>query len=365
MKNTNNNFNKSAKNTDYVFGGLAVFGALSAPGIFFLAALIVGAAEDDMATFGRVFLGGALFTVIWGILGIRAFVRASRSENYSKIFGAYPRMKLAYVVSKMNRPLRNVSADLSVLKRRGYFGEMLFDLDGKEVIFDVGSAPLPEVEGDAKTVYKESRGWDIWSFLGAFATLFPFMQLSNIPLFIFGVLAAVGTSLLIRSFFPAPVYFTEVKRTAPKVKRPLITGYGDLDSMLSAIYENKCEIVRLSESIASAKIRSPLASILQTLDQITEYVTENPDKAKNLRQFTNYYLPTTVDLLKNYEELEAKPDSLKGQNIKEAMTKIEGVTMNMTNVFRQEYDDLFADRVMDISAEIGVMQTIINDSKDM
>jgi hypothetical protein len=119
----------------------------------------------------------------------------------------------------------------------------------------------------------------------------------------------------------------------------------------------------LSDAIGSDKIREPLGVILGTLDQISEYITDNPDKAKNLRHFANYYLPTTVDLLKNYEELEAKPDSLKGENISEAMAKIEGHTADMIGVFKREYDGLFADRVMDISAEVGVMQSIIKENK--
>jgi hypothetical protein len=35
----------------------------------------------------------------------------------------------------------------------------------------------------------------------------------------------------------------------------------------------------------------------------------------------------------------------------------------MTSAFKREYDDLFADRVMDISAEVSVMQSIIEESK--
>jgi hypothetical protein len=357
----NANYNKDAKNADYIFGSVAIAVSLLSPGIFLLAIAAAGVFEG----FGgglRVFLGGILFTTVWAVLGIRALIRTSRSQRYSDAFASYPRMKVAEIMARIGRPLRTVSAEMSVLQRRGYFREMRFDLDRKEVIFAADSVLLPEVKGDTKTMYKESRGFNVWGFLVAFATLFPFMQFENIPLLLFGFAAAVGSSTIVHKFFPAPVYWNEVKRTT-KLKRPIVTGHGDLDSMLGRIYENKCELVRLVDAIRTEKIRDPIELILAVLDQITAYVTENPDKAKNLRQFANYYLPTTVDLLKNYEELEAKPDSLKGENICEAMAKIEGHTADMIGVFKREYDGLFVDRVMDISAEVGVMQSIIKENK--
>jgi DNA-binding Lrp family transcriptional regulator len=372
MKKIKNvNYNERVKNADMIFGGLAIFCSLLAPIGFFIAAVFAGITSDGWSegwsAFGRIFLGGILFTFTWGVLGARAFIRVARAERYSALFGASLRVKIADVANSFGLSLNGVSSELTVLKKRGYFKKMEFDLDAKEISFSDDIIVLGDSDSKSKTVYKERSGLPLWPIFVTFSTFFSFWSLENwslssMPMFIFGVVMATIATVLAFKFFPTPVYWSEVKRNGTP-KRPAATGHSDLDGMLAGIYANKCEIVRLSESIESPKIREPLREILQTLDQITEYVTENPGKAGKLRQFANYYLPTTVDLLKNYEELAAKPDSLKGDNIKEAMAKIEDVTANMTAAFKREYDDLFVDRVMDISAEVSVMQSIIKESK--
>jgi 5-bromo-4-chloroindolyl phosphate hydrolysis protein len=181
--------------------------------------------------------------------------------------------------------------------------------------------------------------------------------------FIIALALAIGAFFMTWSFFPAPVYFTEVKRTTEKLKKPAITGNAQLDETLGGIFANKKELRRLSESIVSPKIREPLREILRLLDLISEQVKENPDKVRSLRQFTNYYLPTTVKFLEDYENLEQKAE--KGENINTALRKIEEVTSNMTKVFKQEYDDLFNDKIMDISAEVSVMQAMIKENEEM
>jgi hypothetical protein len=374
MKSMNNNFkdnfvlsNRAAGGTDTIFGTMAIFCSLLAPGAFFIVSFAAGV-SGGIVDFGRVFLGGVLFTAVWVVLGIRALVRVSRAGGYAKIFddsrrSGASRISVGDVTEKTGKPLRTVSAELTVLRKRGYFKGLEFDLDGKDIVFAGDTVVIAESsDRESKTVYKTHVGVPVWVILAAFATFFPFLTFNPVWLILGGV-AAAGAAVLTLKFFPVPTYFYEAARTSPKLKRPNLTGHGDLDAMLGSIHANKVEIVRLRDSISSSAVRSALGDILGTLDEITEYVAANPEKAKNLRQFANYYLPTTVDLLRNYEDLESKPDSLKGENIADAMAKIEGVTTNMADVFRREYDDLFADRVMDISAEVGVLQSIIKEAK--
>jgi uncharacterized membrane protein len=362
MKNINNlNYNKQARSNDMIFGWLAIIGALLAPGAFLIATVLEFFTTFFSGGALNVFLSGVPFTIIWGAFAIKTLIRASRVQTYLDVFGAYPRLKIEHIANTLKRPLRNVSADLNVFKKRRYFRDMEFDLDSKEVVFVPGSPALPEVGDEAKTVYQSRTGLPVWPFLITLVTVLPFVAAATgFWTIVFGFLAAVGAGILAWTFSPPAVYFEEVRRTAPKVRKPTATGIGDLDGMLGSIYENKKELVRLCDTIQSPKIRTPLKDILRVLDQITEYVTANPDKVKVLRQFVNYYLPTTVNFLQTYEELEGKTD--KGANILETLGKIEGVTANMTAVFKQEYDALFADRVMDVSAEVAVMQTIIGEN---
>jgi 5-bromo-4-chloroindolyl phosphate hydrolysis protein len=343
-----------------VFGWLMLANAvLITPGLFLLAALFVLGADDNWLMSLRILGAGLAFSGIWCVPAIKALVRGSQSAKYAAMFSMYPRMKIAHIAKETGKSLYKCSVELNRLKRRGYFKEMSFDLDNKEVVFAEHSDPLPHVGNEGETVYKERSSLPTLAIATAAITVVSVSVGTGIlPLVIFAVLVGLGSFFLVLKFFPAPVYFVEVKR---QYRKPAATGNVDLDEALGSIFESRKELARLSQTIVSPKIREPLAEILRVLDEITAYVTENQDKLRHLRQFVNYYLPTTTKFLQDYEELEAKPD--KGENIRKALSKIEGVTGKMVGVFKQEYDDLFGDRALDISAEVSVMQSIIKENE--
>jgi len=266
----------------------------------------------------------------------------------------------------MDKSLESVSADLNTMVKLNYFNDISFDLIYKEIIFSslAGSGnPLPQIGDESQTVFEEKKRIPFLPIVAAVVTAVSFLPMGfGIPFVVFAVLLAVGAFLLVLKFFPASVYFVQVKNYS-KLKKPVVTGNSDLDGTLAVIFENKKELVRLSQSIASMKIRNPLKEILRLLDQIAECVKENPEKVKSLRQFSNYYLPTTVNFLKTYEDLETKPD--KGENINEAMKKIESVMTDVVAEFKREYDDLFSDVEMDVSADVSVMKAIIKENENI
>jgi len=356
--------NKKAKIADWVFGGLAIAMSIVVfPVIFFVLATMFGVSQDSAGGFFRIILCGSFFCSYWGFMGFKAIFRTERAGRYAKIFDSYPRVKLSQVLKSEKKSLQVVSSDLNSMKQLGYFGDMGFDLVYKEVVLSHHGEPLPQIGDESLTVYEEKRGVPLYSGLAGVITSIAFLSAAfHWSLIVFSVLLAVGAIFLALRFFPAPVYFVEVSGSS-SLRRPTATGIGDLDGMLGSIFDNKKEMVRLSESIAAAKIREPLREILRVLDQISAHVSENPDKVRTLRQFSGYYLPTTVNFLQTYEELESKPD--KGENINAALRKIEEVAGNMVSVFKQEYDDLFCDVEMDISAEVSVMKAIIKENENI
>jgi len=104
-------------------------------------------------------------------------------------------------------------------------------------------------------------------------------------------------------------------------------------------------------------IVKPLLKIKSILDEIYTFIKENPDKEKRLRQFADYYLPTTLKLAETYTELYLK--SNKGANIKSTLTKIEAAILKMVVVYERTFDDLFVDKEMDISSDITVMEMMV------
>jgi 5-bromo-4-chloroindolyl phosphate hydrolysis protein len=366
-------FSKRARTADIIYGTLVILGALMLVGLFLVAAVLNAVGGFVEAIFGFSLLGvvtavgsatqvitfGIMFGVVWTYIGVKALLRAERSGRYVRTFGKYPmlRVKLSQVAGDFGRSLKYVSADLNAMKSLGYFPNMSFDLQNKEVVFESASEPLALIGDESKTVLERKRGFPVDSVIAAVVTAMAF------GFGFWGIVMGVGGFFLVFLFFPLPTYFREVMRTAPAMKKPVATGNEDLDNALASIYDNKKEMIRVSREISSMKILRSLREILRMLDLIAEFVTDNPEKVKSLRQFVNYYLPTTVSFLQTYEELEKKTD--KGENITCTLAKIEETTANLVGVFKREYDDLFSDKAMDIEAEAAVMKALIKESEDI
>jgi 5-bromo-4-chloroindolyl phosphate hydrolysis protein len=71
----------------------------------------------------------------------------------------------------------------------------------------------------------------------------------------------------------------------------------------------------------------------------------------------NYYLPTTLKLLHAYETLEKQ--GIKGENIMSAKQDIERVLDTLASGYEQQLDNLFKADAIDISADIDVLESMM------
>ena len=71
----------------------------------------------------------------------------------------------------------------------------------------------------------------------------------------------------------------------------------------------------------------------------------------------DYYLPTTVKLLKAYEELDGQP--VQGENIVNSKKEIEDTLDTLNTAYEKILDNLFQDTAWDVSSDISVLQTLL------
>jgi 5-bromo-4-chloroindolyl phosphate hydrolysis protein len=140
---------------------------------------------------------------------------------------------------------------------------------------------------------------------------------------------------------------------------PINTGNIELDEVLTTGTAYISELNSLNMEIANEKINGQINEMMRITKHIFEFVTKNPTKVRQIRQFMNYYLPTTVKLLKNYDEFQKQ--GAKGENITSAMRKIEGVLDTIVNAFKKVLDDLFMDKALDTSVDIEVLEKMIKE----
>lgn len=128
----------------------------------------------------------------------------------------------------------------------------------------------------------------------------------------------------------------------------------------SVIYQGKraiADIRRLNDEIPDERMSAQIDLIERLTAQIFDCVRQHPEKLSQIRQFLNYYLPTTIKLMEQYVTLQNQ--SVKTENITEGMQKIEDLLDKVIVAFQRQLDALFESDVVDITADIRVMEQMM------
>lgn len=128
----------------------------------------------------------------------------------------------------------------------------------------------------------------------------------------------------------------------------------------SVIYQGKraiSDIRRLNDEIPDERMSAQIDLIERLTAQIFDCVRQHPEKLSQIRQFLNYYLPTTIKLMEQYVTLQSQ--SVKTENITEGMQKIEDLLDKVIVAFQRQLDALFESDVVDITADIRVMEQMM------
>lgn len=140
-------------------------------------------------------------------------------------------------------------------------------------------------------------------------------------------------------------------------KQPESTGNAELDAVLRQGEDAIRQIRLRNDEIPDYKISAQLKQIELLTEKIFDYVREHPEQLGEIRQFLNYYLPTTLNLLEKYVELQNQ--QLRVGNIDEGMRQIEDLLDKVAVAFQRQLDSLFESSVVDITADIQVMENMM------
>jgi len=114
---------------------------------------------------------------------------------------------------------------------------------------------------------------------------------------------------------------------------------------------------RLNDSIEDPKISAQIDHMEAVTAKIIAHVVEHPRKLPQIRKFLNYYLPTTLKILRAYAQMEAQ--GIEGENIKSAKARIEGMMDKVVDGFEKQLDKLFQDDAMDIRTDVEVLERML------
>lgn len=117
------------------------------------------------------------------------------------------------------------------------------------------------------------------------------------------------------------------------------------------------QLKALNDEILDQAVSDKIDRIAALTRDIYSFVALNPEREIEVHKFMNYYLPTTMKLLKSYSLLERQ--SYQGENIVASRHEIEEILGTLVHAFEKQLDQLFAADAVDISSDITVLETMI------
>ena len=155
------------------------------------------------------------------------------------------------------------------------------------------------------------------------------------------------------------------KQAAEETKK---SQYGEAVQKILDSGEEYIRIVRkCNDDIPDEEMSDKLYKLESIMSRIFEQVKKNPNSADDLHKLMDYYLPTTIKLLNAYIDMDKQ--AINGANISSTKKEIEDVMDTINVAFEKLLDSMFEDTAWDISSDISVMKTMmqqegLTESKD-
>ena len=116
-------------------------------------------------------------------------------------------------------------------------------------------------------------------------------------------------------------------------------------------------IRRANDRIADPVLSAKIDRLEEITAKIFKAVEEDPRKKDRIGTFLNYYLPTTLKILRAYAQLDAQ--GIEGENISAAKKRIEDMMDQVVSGFEKQLDKLFQDDAMDITSDVEVLENML------
>jgi len=146
------------------------------------------------------------------------------------------------------------------------------------------------------------------------------------------------------------VYQREDEEKRTEAERSAAAQQSEYERILHEIEQADIDI---EDEAMSGKIRQ-MESITAA---IFAEVEAHPEKRSQITRFMNYYLPTTLKLLKSYAQIEAR--GVSGENMAKAKADIEGIADTLVEGYKKQLDTLYRAEAIDIAGDVSVIEKMM------
>ncbi len=145
-------------------------------------------------------------------------------------------------------------------------------------------------------------------------------------------------------------------KPAPEASRPR-PSEAPIDAEANEYREIILEIRALNVAIDDEEVSRKIDRIEEITANIFHLVEQKPERKADIQTFMEYYLPTTLKLLRQYARLEHQPSG--GENIVSSRARIESILDKLVAGFEKQLDMLFRSDAIDITSDIKVLEKMM------
>ena len=135
------------------------------------------------------------------------------------------------------------------------------------------------------------------------------------------------------------------------------TGNADVDALLEKGREMIAEIRRENDLIPDSSLSDKLDRLENQCAEIFRTVYDKPAKAPQIRKFMEYYLPTTLKMVKGYRMLDER--GVSGAEAVQAKRRIDDMLGVVLGACDKMLDKLYQDDVLDLTTDIDVLEQML------
>ena len=141
------------------------------------------------------------------------------------------------------------------------------------------------------------------------------------------------------------------------VEEPEFFATKEIEEIVLSGRKMKEQMSLLNDKIQDEEVSASIAQIESTHQAILEAVQRHPETAQILRKYMKYYVPSLLELLNHYNDLEHQ--QLDGQQAEKGRQRIKSLLTTAETAFKKQLDSLLDQKVMDITVESKVLEDLM------
>jgi len=151
---------------------------------------------------------------------------------------------------------------------------------------------------------------------------------------------------------------TQNQKTPESLKKVQgVTGNPEVDELLEKGREMITEIRKENDLIPDSSLSDKLDILEKQCAEIFRTVYDKPNKASQIRKFMDYYLPTTLKMVRGYRMLDER--GVTGQDAVYARNRIDDALGVVLQGCEKMLDKLYQDDVLDLTTDIDVLEQML------